>query len=230
MSMVRFSPILFATTGIVVAAASPARAHTLPISQLALVADGEYLHAEITINAEELVFFASLDENSDGRLDRTELDGNGSATASAVFAALSFRVAEKELSPEVVGVVPGGDGHHATLRAHYALAARNPTVVVTSKLDRVTRGAHATQATFQAGGRREAAVLDARTPQVTFNRRAASSPTRLAIEPAASNRPAAGAGETPLRLGPAAGAAALAAFAAGVVLMLRRRLLGQESR
>ncbi|MCA9236369.1 MAG: hypothetical protein KDA44_12925 [Planctomycetales bacterium] len=137
---------------------------------MTLAADEDYLHVEITLNANELVFFAEWDADGDGRLSTAELAAHEDVAAQSVYGAIELQSAGRCLAPEVVGLVPGGDSHHLTFRAHYAASVCETALTVQSRLGGLTRGAHSTQAVFQTPQGRETAVLDARTPRVTFNR------------------------------------------------------------
>ena len=106
------------------------RAHQLPISQMTVVADVEFLHVELVVNAEELNFFSSVDDDRDGRLGAPELEKHGPAVATAVFDKLSFRIGNRETRPDSVGYVPGGDGHHLVFRGHYPGDSREKPITI----------------------------------------------------------------------------------------------------
>ncbi|MBX3427885.1 MAG: hypothetical protein KF688_19555 [Pirellulales bacterium] len=156
-------------------APAQAAAHNLPISRLTLVADDDYLHAEIVLNAEELTFLVAWDEDRDGRLAPAELAAHGDAAAASVFGRLRLKASGRTAVPQSCGLVPGGDGHHLVFRAHYAGDFTRAPLIVESRLTTLTRGAHSTQVVFQAPGMRETAVLDARSVRATFNAAVAAS-------------------------------------------------------
>jgi hypothetical protein len=166
------------------------RGHQLPISQLVLVADDRSLHLELTIHAEELTFFQTLDDDRSGRLDPDELKAHGEDIAKALCRCLQIRAGKRLLQPEVAGLASGADAHHLTVRAHYSGAFDATPLRVRSELANVTRGAHATQVVFRNSHKLEKAVLEARSPQATFNLRANSGDAAVARESPGSSHAA----------------------------------------
>lgn len=156
-------------------------AHDLPIGSMMMVADEDFLHVELMMNSAELVFFGELDRDKDGRLAVSEVRDQGDEIARRIIDCFTIEIDGRRLEPDTYGIVPAVDTHHVTVRAHYAVDARDVPLSVTSRLWNITRGAHSTQVTFRKPGGGESARLNARSPQVVFN---GSSP---AIQPRAES-------------------------------------------
>ena len=145
-----------------------ARAHTLPISYLILVPDGDYLHLELMLNPFELNFFAEIDRNHNHRLDPAELEASGTLVARKLVECLHLRVGDHAVPPEVFGLIADFDTHHIRLRAHYRVDARTRALTVESTLATLTSGSHVTEVTFRRPGGTQSARLDMQSPRVTF--------------------------------------------------------------
>jgi hypothetical protein len=143
-------------------------AHTLPISYLLLVADGDFIHAELTFNPFELPQFAGADTNANRRLDPGELEASGERLARAVLEHLTLRVGGREVAAETAGLSADPDSHHVTLRAHFRAAAGNAPITIDSRLPQALGTAHLTQVKIVRAGREAFAQLDSRSPRATF--------------------------------------------------------------
>ena len=143
-------------------------AHTLPISYLFVVADVDYVHVELSFNPFELASFSEFDTNKNARLDPAEFESQGAKITKLLLENLTLRVDGKEVTAENAGLAPDGDSHHATLRAHYRVKAREAVVSLESNLQRVTSSSHLTQVHCLRGGERQLAQLDSQRHQATF--------------------------------------------------------------
>ena len=148
--------------------ASSAGAHTLPVSFLTLAPDADFLHLELSFNPFELTFFSELDLNKDGQVDAEEWEARQRQATDQILNCLKLRVAGKPITAQVAAVSPEFDTHHATLRAHYAVDARQGPITIESTLATLTSGSHFTQVTFGRGTSAQSARLDPQSAAVTF--------------------------------------------------------------
>ena len=143
-------------------------AHTLPISFLTLVPDEGELHLELTVNPFELTFFSELDANRNGYLEPLDWQGQGEKIAWRILDAVKVRVDGRRIDPHIAGLTQTYESHHITVRAHYAVDARQAVVSVESDLAGITSGAHLTQVSLGKGDRAQAARLDVQSNQARF--------------------------------------------------------------
>jgi len=143
-------------------------AHTLPISFLFVVTDAEYVHVELSFNPFELARFSEMDTNRNGRLDPGELEAQGDKITGLLLANLTLLVDGKKVRAENAGVSAEADSHHATLRAHYHVKARDATITIESNLQKATSNSHLTQVNCLRDGVRTQAQLDAQSHKATF--------------------------------------------------------------
>jgi hypothetical protein len=144
-------------------------AHDLPVSSMMMVADEDFLHVELTINSGELIFYRELDRDNNGRLELAEVREQADIISKRIVDCLSIEIDGKRLEADNCGIVPDMSTHHLTVRAHYAVDARDVPLSLESHLSNITNGAHTTQVTFRKPGSSESARLNARSPRVTFN-------------------------------------------------------------
>lgn len=156
---------------LLLAAISPSwvAAHDLPISNMTMVADEDFLHVELVMNSAELVFFRELDSDNNGRLEPSELQEHGEEIAGRIFDCLTIEVDGQPQEADSYGIVPELDTHHLTVRAHYAVNACEAPLLVALRLSSITNSAHTTQVTFRSPRVKQSARLNARSPQVLFN-------------------------------------------------------------
>lgn len=155
------------------------QAHTLPISQLFVVTDVDYVHIELSFNPFELASFSEVDTNKNGRLDPPEVESQGDRITRLLLKHLTLLVDGKKVSAETAGISPDADSHHATLRAHYRVKARGATITIESNLQKVTSSSHLTQVNCLSGGERHLAQLDAQSRKATFE---LGAPKQKAVE------------------------------------------------
>lgn len=167
--------------------AGPASAHTLPISYLQLVPAADHLHLELTFNPFELTFFSELDTNHDGRLDPSEWDSKQLIATERILDCLIIQVNDRPIKAAIAAISPDLDSHHATLRAHYAVDARQAALSLRSNLATLSSGSHFTQVTLRRDNGAQAARLDAHSSSVTF---AAPFPAALAEPSQPQSNPA----------------------------------------
>jgi len=144
------------------------QAHNLPISEMMLVADEEYLHLEIVLNATELTFFRELDQDRNGHVSLAEAAERGEQCSRRVLEALEIRIAGQLVDAEVSGLVPNHNTHHLTIRAHYPGNATAETLELTSRLAAITHGAHLVQVVFRTPHDTRKARLNASANSVSF--------------------------------------------------------------
>jgi hypothetical protein len=192
-----------------------AAAHTLPISYLRLVPDGDYLHLELVFNPFELSFMSELDENKDAELSPAELEAHGQALADRVSAALKIKVGEREVRPETAGMDPDLNGHHVRLRAHYKVDARRSPLTLDSNLISITSASHLIQVTYAHPEGEQRAQLDSQSHKVTF-----TPPATKAVPTSPTNRKRVVFGSTLLL----AAVLALLIVGAGLVLFARKQM------
>lgn len=154
---------------ILVCISGRATAHDLPTSSMMMVADEDYLHVELTINAGELVFYRELDRDNDGQLELSEVREQADIIAQRIVDCFSIEMAGRRIEAENYGIVPDVTTHHLTVRAHYAVDARDAPLSLESRLSNITNGAHTTLVSFRKPGGNQSARLNARSPRVTFN-------------------------------------------------------------
>ncbi|MBE0542464.1 MAG: hypothetical protein IH623_13975 [Verrucomicrobia bacterium] len=157
-----------------------APAHTLPISYLFIVTDVDYVHVELTFNPFELMSFSEFDTNKNARLDPAEVASQGDRIARLLLDQLTLTVDGKKIESETAGISPDANSHHATLRVHYRVKARDAEVSLESNLSQVTSRSHFTQVNFLRGGQRQLAQLDAQSRKATFR---PSAPKQPAVKP-----------------------------------------------
>ncbi len=143
-------------------------AHTLPISYLFVVTDVDYVHVELSFNPFELASFSEIDTNKNARLDPAELESQGEKITRLLLENLTLLVDGKKVSAENAGISPDADSHHATLRAHYRVKARNATITIESNLQKITSSSHFTQVNCLRGGERRLAQLNSQSGKATF--------------------------------------------------------------
>ena len=143
-------------------------AHTLPISYLFIVTDVDYVHLELSFNPFELASFSEFDTNKNGRLDPAEVETHSDKLARLLVENLTLSVDGKKIPAETAGVISDGDTHHATLRAHYRVQARDATINLESNLQNVTSSSHLTQVNCLRAGERQLAQLDSQSHKATF--------------------------------------------------------------
>ena len=144
------------------------RAHTLPISELTLVADEACLHLELTLNPFELSFFSELDVNRNGALELREWQGQGEKIAWRILENLTLRVNGRQVTADIAGLSQTYESHHIFVRAHFPADGRGARVSLESRLAELTSGSHVTQVTYGAGERVQFARLDMQSNKVTF--------------------------------------------------------------
>jgi hypothetical protein len=157
-----------AAVGFALLTSTTTDAHSLPISELTIVPDADYLHLELMLNPFELTFFPEIDTDRNGQITARELEAQQSRLTHAVLGCLKVRVSGQQLSPEVAGMNADPESHHLTLRAHYRVDARQTSVAVESTLNAITGGSHVTQVTFGKPPRVQWARLDMQTITATF--------------------------------------------------------------
>jgi hypothetical protein len=145
-----------------------ALAHTLPISFLTVVPDTEYLHLELTFNPFELSFARELDTNHNGRIDPQEWEAQQAVVTARLLGCLKVSAGGQMLSPEIAGVTPDLDSHHATLRAHYRGDVRHLPLHIESSLAAITSGSHLTQVTVSGPEGQQRAQLDMQSTSASF--------------------------------------------------------------
>lgn len=144
------------------------RAHQLPISYLSVVVNDDYVHLDLNFNPFEMADFSAVDTNRNGRLDPAEVAVHGGKIARQLLEHLTLSVDGKPVAAETSGIFPELDGHHATLRAHYRVLAREATITLQSKLSEILGSSHLTQVKFINHGTPQLRQLDARSKQATF--------------------------------------------------------------
>jgi hypothetical protein len=159
-----------------------APAHTLPISYLFIVTDVDYVHVELTFNPFELISFSEFDTNKNARLDPAEVASQGDKLARLLLDQLTLTVDGKKIESETAGISPDANSHHATLRVHYRVKARDAVVSLESNLSQVTSRSHFTQVNFLRGGQRQLAQLDAQSRKATFKANPAKQPPGRSVE------------------------------------------------
>jgi hypothetical protein len=169
------------TWGIVISiccglSAGSVTAHTLPISYLTIVPDGQYLHAELTLNPFELNFLSEVDLNRDGRLDTSELAVGEKILVERVLKHLTFNSGGHPLAAETAGFSSLVDDHHLTLRVHYPVDRPDAALDIKSDLAAVTSSSHLTEVTFGKAGEQQLARLDSLTTKAVFNNPTQSEP------------------------------------------------------
>ncbi len=145
-----------------------APAHTLPISYVFVVTDKDYVHLELSFNPFELASFADLDANKNGRLDPEELALSQEKLSRQILDHLVLSADGKPVTAETAGIVPDGDTHHATLRAHYQVDASRAALTLESTLQEITSSSHLSQVNFLRDGKPQLAQLDSQSHQVSF--------------------------------------------------------------
>lgn len=138
-------------------------AHTLPISDLTMVADEEYLHLELSLNPGELNFHSELAPNGPQQSARNE-----DLIARKIIEQIRVKVGNTRASPETVGIANDDGSHHLVLRAHYPLKNSSGHLQVESHLCNVTSASHFTQVIFRKGDAIQLAQLDSQTQTADF--------------------------------------------------------------
>jgi len=134
-------------------------AHTLPISYLTLVPDGNYLHLELTLNPFELNFSSKPDAS---------LETGENGLSKRILQHIKIKVDGKLLSAETAGLSGEGGSHHLTLRAHFPVANPQATLSIESDLSAITSASHLTEVTLIKGGEHQLARLDSQEHLATF--------------------------------------------------------------
>jgi hypothetical protein len=146
-------------------------AHTAPVSTLTLVPEKDNLRLSLVLNPFELNFFSELDLNRDGRLDPGEWKHRGEKIARRILDYVELTIDQQKVSGTIAGLIQTYESHHITVRAHYAVDARDARIEVRSRLPDLTSQDHLTDVTFRNGSRVQTAGLDAQTEAVVFERR-----------------------------------------------------------
>lgn len=188
---------------------SKLQAHNLPISEVMLVADEEYLHMEIVLNATELIFFRELDRDRNGHVSLAEAAERGDQVSRRVVDCFEIQVDGQVVEADVAGLVPNHNTHHLTIRAHYPANATEASVKLTSRLAAITHGAHLVQVVYRTPHGLHKARLNASTGSVLFP----APPARRSTKPETSKVKTTGTAQGPQswwkRFGVAAGASLL---------------------
>ena len=129
---------LIAATLLLAVGQSQLQAHNLPISEMMLVADDEYLHMEVVINATELTFFREMDVDRNGHVSLAETEDWGEQVSRRVVDCFDIRVDGQVVKVDVAGLVPNHNTHHLTIRAHYPVDVAEASVELTSRLAAIT--------------------------------------------------------------------------------------------
>ncbi len=159
-----------------------APAHTLPISYVFVVTDQDYVHLELSFNPFELASFSEFDTNKNGRLDPEELISAQEKLTRQILDHLTLSADGKPAVAETAGIAPDADTHHATLRAHYPVAASRAALTLESTLQDITSSSHLSQVNFLRDGKPQLAQLDSQSRKVTFG-----APALAACDPASPN-------------------------------------------
>ena len=130
--------------------------------------DTEYLHLELTFNPFELSFARELDTDGNGRIDPNEWEAQEKLVGSRLLGCLKIAAAGRILTPELYGVTPDPDSHHATLRAHYRADVRRLPLRIESTLATITSGSHVTQVTISGAQGQQRAQLDMQSMVALF--------------------------------------------------------------
>ena len=171
--------VLIAAVSLLAIDESRVQAHNFPISEMMLVADEEYLHMEIVLNATELTFFRELDRDQNGHLNFTEVADRGEQVSRRVVDCFEIRVNGQVVEADIVGLVPNYNSHHLTIRAHYLVDATEASVEITSHLAAITHGAHLVQLVYRTPHENHRVRLNATAASVLFPAPAAGRSTRL---------------------------------------------------
>ena len=160
--------VLIAAVSLLAIDFSRAQAHNFPISEMMLVADEEYLHMEIVLNATELTFFRELDRDQNGHLNLTEVADRSEEVSRRVVDCFEIRINGQLVEADIVGLVPNYNTHHLTIRAHYLVDATEASVEVASQLAAITHGAHLVQLVYRTPHENHRARLNATAASVLF--------------------------------------------------------------
>lgn len=159
---------LIAATVVLATSDSRLLAHNLPISEMMLVADEEYLHMEIVLNATELTFFRELDSDRNGHVSLNEAGDRSEQVSRRVVDCFKIRVDGQVVEADVAGLVPNHNTHHLTIRAHYPTNALAASVELISRLSAITHGAHLAQVVYRTPHEIQKARLNASSGSVLF--------------------------------------------------------------
>ncbi len=171
--------VLIAAVSLLAIGESRVQAHNLPISEMMLVADEEYLHMEIVLNATELTFFHELDRDQNGHLNLTEVADRSEEVSRRVVDCFEIRVDGQVVEADIVGLVPNYNTHHLTIRAHFPVDATEASVELTSRLAAITHGAHLVQVVYRTPHENHRARLNSTSAPVLFPAPPAGRSTRL---------------------------------------------------
>ncbi len=171
--------VLIAAVSLLAIDESRVQAHNFPISEMMLVADEEYLHMEIVLNATELTFFRELDRDQNGHVNLAEVADRGEQVSRRVVDCFEIRVNGQVVEAEIAGLVPNYNTHHLTIRAHYLVDATEASVEVTSQLAAITHGAHLVQLVYRTPHENHKVRLNATAASVLFPAPPADSSIRL---------------------------------------------------
>jgi len=170
---------LITAVSLLVIDGSRVQAHNLPISEMMLVADEDYLHMEIVLNATELTFFRELDRDQNGHVNLAEVADRGEQVSRRVVDCFEIRVNGQVVEADVAGLVPNYNTHHLTVRAHYPVDAAEASVELTSRLAAITHGAHLVQLVYRTPHENHRARLNATSASVLFPAPTTGRRTRL---------------------------------------------------
>ncbi|MEW5978648.1 MAG: polysaccharide lyase family protein [Acidobacteriota bacterium] len=144
------------------------RAHTLPVSDVILAPDENYVHLELLMNPFDLAFFSEIDGNHNRLLDPAELTQHQNVLTRKVLESLRLDLNGRTLHPEVAGTSLSLSDHHLILKAHYPIVALGGRLSLHSRLNEITHAGHLTRVQLIDGSRKSSAVLDARSVAAEF--------------------------------------------------------------
>jgi hypothetical protein len=200
---------LFAATLLLTVGQSQLQAHNLPVSEMMLVADDEYLHMEIVLNATELTFFREMDRDRNGHVSLAEAKERDEQVSRRIVDCFEIRVDGQIVEADVAGLVPNHNTHHLTIRAHYPADAAEAAVELTSRLAAITHGAHLVQVVYRTPHETRKARLNASADSVLFPAPAAGHSTGLETPTTKTTAKSPGAPSWWKRIGVAVGASLL---------------------
>lgn len=160
--------VLIAAVALSVICESQLLAHNQPISEMMLVADDDYLHMEIVLNATELTFFRELDRDHNGHVNLAEVADLDEQVSRRIVDCFEIRVDGHIVEADVVGLVPNHNTHHLTVRAHYPVDATESSVELTSHLAAITHGAHLVHVVYRTPLEDQKARLSSTAASILF--------------------------------------------------------------
>ncbi len=143
-------------------------AHTLPISYLTLLPDGNYLHLELTLNPFELGSLAGFDANKNQEFDSAKTQGADKMLSEQILQHLKIKSGGQLLTAETAGLSGESGSHHIILRAHFRVPNPQAVITVESDLTGITSASHLTEVTFGREGHSQLARLDFQTTKAVF--------------------------------------------------------------